>query len=782
MPLLVLLRSGESVGDVRNICTGWADVELSERGIAEAREAGRSLKEFKFDVVFTSLLRRSIHTAWLALEASENFAMPILNTWRLNEQHCGALQGLSHAETTAKYGEAQANAWRTGYAVLPPSMDTDDNQHPVNDVLYHDIPRRVLPGAESMELSSQRVLPFWYDCIGPAVQASECVLVCAHQTSLCAICKIVEDMSEEVTVEFPGGIPVVYELDQDLNFVRKYHLIEPGDMPKRLASMANQDRQNHWTLLFAHAEKVKSFHLRSLLADSSRNDSMFVEACECVLDFCRQKVTKETMALLLELAQKTGVVSKRDAMFRGDRINVTENRSVLHVALRMPRTASVSVNGKNVVPDVWTVLDSIKSFTDKVRSGEWRGHTGKALSDVVCIGIGGSYLGVDFVYEALRTDPHAAEQSRGRGLRFLANVDPIDVKRALEGLLPETTLVVIISKTFTTAETMLNAKTVKAWLVKSLGDDCVAKHVVACSTALDKTKAFGIDPANVFGFWDWVGGRFSLCSAVGVLPLSLHYGFNIVDEFLQGAHAMDEHFLSAPPEANIPILLGLLAVWNCTCLGHEACAVLPYCQALTRFVAHIQQLDMESNGKRVQMDGVTCLTSTGALYFGEPGTNGQHSFYQLLHQGRVVPAEFIGFKVSQNPVALGGEPVSNHDELMSNFFAQPDALALGKTEEQLREEGVPQRLVAHKVFLGDRPSLSLLLPVCDARTLGRLLALYEHRTAVQGWVWNVNSFDQWGVELGKVLAGDIRTYFVGTQSSKSCAVSHPTLRLLGEYQ
>merc|ERR1740129_309853 len=297
------------------------------------------------------------------------------------------------------------------------------------------------------------------------------------------------------------------------------------------------------------------------------------------------------------------------------------------------------------------------------------------------------------------------------------------------------------------------------WLIQELGTpDCISKHVVACSTALAKTKAFGIDDANVFGFWDWVGGRFSVCSAVGVLPLSLQYGFDTVRLMLDGAHAMDKHFTTAPPMKNLPILLGLLTVWNATVLGHETYAVLPYCQALTRFVAHIQQLDMESNGKRVQMDGSVCSTSTGAVYFGEPCTNGQHSFYQLCHQGRTVPADFIGFRESQNPIFMEGEVVSNHDELMSNYFAQPDALALGKTDEECRAEGIPEKLVPHKVFTGNRPSLSLLLPECSPFHLGALLAMYEHRTAVQGWVWGINSFDQWGVELGKVLGVKCRTY------------------------
>ncbi|CAJ1406813.1 unnamed protein product [Effrenium voratum] len=421
-----------------------------------------------------------------------------------------------------------------------------------------------------------------------------------------------------------------------------------------------------------------------------------------------------------------------------------------------------------------------QAFSEKVRSGGFVGYTGKPLTDVLCIGIGGSYLAVEFVHEALRTDPTGAASSKGRQLRFLANVDPIDVKRALAGLKAETTLVIVISKTFTTAETMLNARTVKSWLVKELGSEqAIAKHVAACSTALatgiqrvetlDKTKAFGIDSENVFGFWDWVGGRFSVCSAVGVVPLSLQYGFEVVQKFLSGARAMDVHFQTAPLEKNLPTILGLLAVWNASCLGYEGCAVLPYCQALVRFVAHIQQLDMESNGKRVQMDGKECTVPTGAIYFGEPGTNGQHSFYQLMHQGRVIPADFIGFKTSQNPISLDGEPVSNHDELMSNFFAQPDALALGKTAEELKASGLSGPGLRHKVFSGDRPSNSLLLPVCDPYNLGLLLSLYEHRTAVQGWVWNVNSFDQWGVELGKVLGVKVRKYLSAARKGEADA-------------
>jgi len=512
---------------------------------------------------------------------------------------------------------------------------------------------------------------------------------------------------------------------------------------------------------------------------------MFVKANGICLDYSREKIDKEGMSKLFEIAKAAGVEEKRDRMFAGEKMNPSEGRCVLHGALRAPRGKVMNdADGKDVGADVWAVLDAMKVFSEKVRSGEWVGHTGKPLTDVVAIGIGGSFLGCEFVTEALRTDPEGATACAGRRLRFLANVDPIDVKRALDGLNAETTLILVLSKTFTTAETMLNARTARDWLVTQLGSpDCVGKHMAACSTALDKTKAFGIDDANVFGFWDWVGGRISVWSAVGALPLLLQYGWTVFEKFLQGGHAMDNHFLTAPLPENLPALVGLMSLWNVSLLEHEACAVLPYCQALVRFVAHIQQLDMESNGKGVKIDGSPVEVGTGAVYMGEPGTNGQHSFYQLMHQGRTIPAEFIGFKRSQNPVKLEGEVVSNHDELMSNFFAQPDALALGKTADECRAGGVTEELVAHKTFKGDRPSLSLLLPVCDPYNLGQLLALYEHRTAVQGWIWEINSFDQWGVELGKALAGDVRSHLSGARggAGDDSKFIGPTKKLLAEF-
>ncbi len=511
-----------------------------------------------------------------------------------------------------------------------------------------------------------------------------------------------------------------------------------------------------WQALQGHTKTVDGLHLRDLLQDERRCRSMIAEAQGVYLDYSRQNATLETVQLLLDLAKEVDLAGKIEAMFRGDRINTSEDRAVLHVALRAPKGGSISLEGANVVEQVHEVLDRVRAFSDRVRSGDWQGASGKPLTDVVSIGIGGSYLGPEFVHEAFRTDPDCVKAAKGRRLRFLANVDPIDVARNLEGLDPETTLVVVVSKTFTTAETMLNAKTLRQWLTHALGEEAVGKQMIAVSTNLDAVKEFGIDPANAFGFWDWVGGRYSVCSAVGVVPLALQYGMNMVESFLAGAHEIDEHFRTAPLESNIPVLLGLFGVWNSSFLGRPDRALLPYCQALLKLAPHIQQVDMESNGKRVTRDGEELGFEAGEVNFGEPGTNGQHSFYQLLHQGRTVPADFIGFRRSQQPMSVPGESVDNHDELMANFFAQPDALAFGKTAEEVRAEGVAEALVPHKVFPGNRPSNSILLERLTPQACGQILAIYEHRTAVQGFLWGLNSFDQWGVELGKVLAKQVR--------------------------
>lgn len=511
-----------------------------------------------------------------------------------------------------------------------------------------------------------------------------------------------------------------------------------------------------WKDLKAHLDDIKKTHLRNLMSDTDRCKSMMLEFDNLFLDYSRQCATTDTIDKLLKLAEAARLKEKITSMFNGERINSTENRSVLHVALRASRDAVIQSDGTNVVPEVWQVLDKIRDFSERIRTGAWVGATGKALTDVIAVGIGGSFLGPLFVHTALQTDSEAIESAAGRKLRFLANVDPIDVARNITGLIPETTLVVVVSKTFTTAETMLNARTLREWISSSLGPEAVAKHMVAVSTNLTLVEKFGIDPENAFAFWDWVGGRYSVCSAVGVLPLSLQYGFPVVEKFLKGASSIDQHFHSTPFERNIPVLLGLLSVWNVSFLGYPARAILPYSQALEKFAPHIQQVSMESNGKGVSIEGVPLPFEAGEIDFGEPGTNGQHSFYQLIHQGRIIPCDFIGVVKSQQPVYLKGEVVNNHDELMSNFFAQPDALAYGKTAEQLLNENVAQHLISHKTFSGNRPSLSLLLPSLSAYNIGQLLAIYEHRVAVEGFIWGINSFDQWGVELGKSLASQVR--------------------------
>ncbi|KIZ06944.1 glucose-6-phosphate isomerase [Monoraphidium neglectum] len=550
--------------------------------------------------------------------------------------------------------------------------------------------------------------------------------------------------------------------------------------------MASISDSPAWKALQEHVADVEQTHLKDLLRDQQRCEALIKEEGGLYIDFSRQRMTQETVKLLLDLAEASDLKAKTQAMFSGEHINSTEDRAVLHVATRARRDQVIVCDGKNVVPDVWEVLDKIKGFADKVRGGEWLGSTGKPIKKVVAVGIGGSFLGPLFVHTALRTEPRAMSFSKGRELRFLANVDPIDVARALQGLDPEETMVVIISKTFTTAETMLNARTCRAWLTAQLGKEAVAKHMVAVSTNLKLVKEFGIDPENAFGFWDWVGGRYSVCSAVGMLPLTLQYGWDIMGQFLNGANAMDDHFLNAPLESNLPVMMGLTSVWNISFLGYPARAILPYCQALSKLAPHIQQVSMESNGKGVDIDGKPLPFEAGEIDFGEPGTNGQHSFYQLIHQGRIIPCDFIGIVRSQQSVYLKNEIVSNHDELMCNFFAQADALAYGKSGTELRSQNVPDFLVPHRVFTGNRPSLSLLLPELNAYTVGQLLSLYEHQVAVQGFVWNINSFDQWGVELGKVLASKVRTKINEARNNNrfiagSDGFNYSTTRMINKY-
>jgi glucose-6-phosphate isomerase len=499
-----------------------------------------------------------------------------------------------------------------------------------------------------------------------------------------------------------------------------------------------------WSQLQAHFERIRGTHLRDLFAgDPERGERLIAEGAGLYLDFSKNRITDETLMLLGGLAQQRGVFDRREAMFAGEHINVSEDRAVLHVALRMPRERSLVVDGVDVVKQVHETLDRMAAFCERVRSGEWRGHTGKPISAVVNIGIGGSDLGPVMAYEALK---HYSK--RELSCRFVSNVDGTDFAEKTRDLDPETTLFVISSKTFTTLETMTNARTAREWALAGLGGDevAVAKHFVAVSTNAEEVSKFGIDTENMFGFWEWVGGRYSMDSAIG-LSTMLAIGPARFEEMLAGFHAMDEHFRTAPTAENLPVILGLLAVWYADFFGAETQAVLPYDQYLHRFPAYLQQLTMESNGKHVTLDGAQVDYETGQVYWGEPGTNGQHSFYQLIHQGtRLIPCDFIGFANSLNP--LGG----HHDILMSNVFAQGEALAFGKTPEEVRAEGTSEEVVPHRVMEGNRPSNTILSERLTPQTLGSLIALYEHSVFTQGAVWGIDSFDQWGVELGKVLA------------------------------
>jgi glucose-6-phosphate isomerase len=498
-----------------------------------------------------------------------------------------------------------------------------------------------------------------------------------------------------------------------------------------------------WSALAKHHEATGHTHLRALFdADPARGERMAAEGAGFYLDYSKNRVTDETIRLLVELAKQSELAEHTAAMFAGERINVSENRSVLHVALRMPKTASLLLDGVDVVKQVHAVLDRMAAFSERVRSGEWTGHTGKPISSVVNIGIGGSDLGPVMAHQALR---HYTR--REMTFRFVSNVDSTDFVEATRDLAPEQTLFIVSSKTFTTLETMTNARSARQWALATLGDEAaIAKHFVAVSTNAAAVAEFGIDTANMFGFWDWVGGRYSMDSAIG-LSTMLAVGPSRFHELLGGFHAMDEHFRQTPFERNLPVLMGLLAVWYSNFFGAQSIGVMPYSQYLARFPAYLQQLAMESNGKHVTLDGRPVDYDTGAIYWGEPGTNGQHSFYQLIHQGtRLVPLDLVGFARSLNPLG------NHHDLLMSNVFAQAEALAFGKTADHLRAEGVPEAVVPHRVMEGNRPTNVLLAEQLTPHTLGALVALYEHSVFTQGTIWGVDSFDQWGVELGKALA------------------------------
>jgi glucose-6-phosphate isomerase len=518
-------------------------------------------------------------------------------------------------------------------------------------------------------------------------------------------------------------------------------------MPETIAPLTSRPA---WKALGEHAAALKPIHLRQLFADDPARGTRYnAEACGLFLDYSKNRMTEETLKLLLELAEQSGLTTHREAMFTGQKINTTENRAVLHVALRAPKSESIKVDGEDVVPAVHDVLDKMSTFADKIRSGEWLGHTGKRIKNVVNIGIGGSDLGPVMAYEALK---HYSDRSLT--FHFISNVDGTDFAEAVSELMPDETLFLVASKTFTTQETMTNAHSARDWFLAAGTDhaapeSAVAKHFAALSTNSKLVSEFGIDTANMFGFWDWVGGRYSMDSAIG-LSTMIAVGPDNFRSMLAGFNAMDVHFRTAPLAQNLPVLLGLLTVWYTDFFDAQTVAILPYEQYLKRFPAYLQQLTMESNGKHVTLDGQHVETQTGPVYWGEPGTNGQHSFYQLIHQGtRLIPCDFIGFYKSLNPLGR------HHDMLMANVFAQAEALAFGKTAEEVKAEGVAEALIPHKVFEGNRPSNVILADKLTPELLGSLIALYEHAVFTQGVIWSIDSFDQWGVELGKILATKI---------------------------
>ena len=511
---------------------------------------------------------------------------------------------------------------------------------------------------------------------------------------------------------------------------------------------ADTSSEAAWKALRQHYDQIADAHLRDLFAeDPERGRDLTLTVGDLYIDYSKHLVTRATLALLVDLARAAGLEQRRDEMYSGAHINTSEDRAVLHTALRLPRDATLSVDGQNVVADVHEVLDAMGDFTDRLRNGQWTGATGKRITCVVNIGIGGSDLGPAMAYQALR---HYADA--GISARFVSNVDPADLVAKLDGLDPVTTLFIVASKTFTTLETLTNATAARRWLTDALGDDAVSKHFVAVSTNKELVEEFGIDSANMFGFWDWVGGRYSVDSAIGLSIMAV-IGREAFADFLSGFHIVDRHFATAPLESNAPALLGLIGLWYSDFFGAETRAVLPYSNDMARFAAYLQQLTMESNGKSVRADGTPVTAATGEIFWGEPGTNGQHAFYQLLHQGtRMVPADFIGFSQPTDDLPTADGTGSMHDLLMSNFFAQTQVLAFGKTAEEIAAEGTPAAVVPHKVMPGNKPSTSILATRLTPSVLGQLIALYEHQVFTEGVIWGVDSFDQWGVELGKTQA------------------------------
>ncbi len=740
---LYLIRHGETEWSLSGRHTGRTDLPLTPNGEDEARELGKHLLDIPFAHVLTSPLERALQTCKLAGLDKTPEIEPDLAEWDY-----GDYEGQRSADILRERpdwnvyrdgcprGEMPAQVSARADRLIARLRKLDGNialfaHGQIGSVLAARWIGLAVADAQHFMLGTASLGIFAFDPHHPAVP----------------VIALWNAVSREIFNTVPSH-PVGGTMTANERSLERWEN-EGGEIPQpkpsRENSVAPLTTLAAWQALESHYTKVRELHLRKLFADDpARGERMTVEAVGIYFDYSKHRITDETIRLLLQLAQESGLRSRIDAMFRGETINVTEQRAVLHVALRTPKGQSIFVDGEDVVPRVHAVLDKMSDFSARVRSGEWKGHTGKPVRNVINIGIGGSDLGPVMAYEALR---HYSR--RELTFRFVSNIDGTDFAEATRDLDAEETLFIVSSKTFTTLETMTNAHTARDWALKTLQHPAaIARHFVAVSTNAEEVAKFGIDTANMFGFWDWVGGRYSMDSAIG-LSTMIAIGPEQFRAMLDGFHQMDEHFRSAPFERNLPVLMGLLGLWYNNFFAAQTIAVLPYAQYLKRFPAYLQQLTMESNGKHVTLGGTEVGYQTGPIYWGEPGTNGQHSFYQLIHQGtKLIPCDFIGFVQPLNPLG------QHHDMLLANMFAQAEALAIGKTPQQVRAEGTPASLVPHQTFEGNRPSSTILLERLTPVALGKLVALYEHCVFTQGAVWQIDSFDQWGVELGKALAAN----------------------------
>jgi glucose-6-phosphate isomerase len=741
---LYLIRHGETEWSLSGRHTGRTDIPLTPNGEDEARELGKHLLDIPFSHVLTSPLKRALQTCESAGLDKTPETEPDLAEWDYGDyEGQRSVDILKERPDWNVYrdgcprGEMPAQVSARADRLIARLRKLDSNialfaHGQIGSVLAARWIRLAVAEAEHFMLGTASLSIFAFDPHHPDVP----------------VIALWNAVSQEILNTVPSH-PVGGTMTMRQRALERWEN-EGGEIPQLTLSQAKSiaplTTLAAWQALVAHYPKVRDLHLRKLFADDPmRGERMMVEAVGIYFDYSKHRVTDETLRLLLQLAEESGLRSRIDAMFRGEKINVTEKRAVLHVALRTPKGQSVFVDGKDVVPEVHAVLDKMADFSARVRSGEWKGHTGKPIRNVINIGIGGSDLGPVMAYEALR---HYSQ--RDLTFRFVSNIDGTDFAEATRDLDAEETLFIISSKTFTTLETMTNANTARDWALKTLKHpDAIARHFVAVSTNDAEVAKFGIDTANMFEFWDWVGGRYSMDSAIG-LSTMIAIGPEQFRAMLDGFHQMDEHFRTTPFECNLPVLMGLLGLWYNNFFAAQTVAVLPYEHYLKRFPAYLQQLTMESNGKHVTLDGTEVGYQTGPIYWGEPGTNGQHSFYQLIHQGtKLIPCDFIGFVQPLNPLG------HHHDMLLANMFAQAEALAIGKTSQEVRAEGTPASLEPHQTFEGNRPSSTILLERLTPTALGKLVALYEHCVFTQGAIWQIDSFDQWGVELGKALAARI---------------------------